>query len=1038
MNIRTTSLLTCLSLRRLNHLVVAVVAAIAMPILAFAQTGTGTVTGRVLNTGSGEYVRNVEVRIQGTNIATSTVDGGYYYLNGVPAGNVTIVATYPGADAVSAPITVTAGATITRDLEFALSGTPGGEIVKLGAIVVETEREGQSKMVAEQKQAMNVKEVVSTDNFGDMSEQNVGEFLKYLPGINIDYVETDTRAASLGGMDPKYGYVTIDGNTMASGDSGSFGDNSRQFEFESISMNNIESVEVNKTLTPDMWGDAPAGTVNLRSRSALDMKHPKFGFQAGFITNALESGSPFKRTPRHDDGLHAKTRPRLSFDYTTGPILGGKIGITFNGSFTNIYKLQYRETLSYDYTSTSARAWNTPLVTAVNYKDGPKISEKSAGGVKVDYEPFRGLRLTTAAAYSYFSDFFANRNLNFVTNTANLGVGSSLTKVIANNSNNTNTRVDQSGETTGKQKDNTYLAFMANWRRGPWIVDMSLAFSRSRETRGSSFYGTIGNTPTRLSRIGFTAERPSVTSTSWNIVQTSGGNWYDWNNWGVNSGDAQDLNTNRQIGETDQYTIKLDASRAMSWKLPDTIKFGVAENVMPKRRWVPYQYVGRFVGPTGNSLTSHMPLSKATFNIDKGWGGGIGPLPVVDKEAMYTLLRDHPEYFTQSTGNLVSQINAVGSSFQSTQEDVRAAYVMDTVRIGKLQLLGGVRVENTRTATRVPDEVAPDKNPFVIRGTAVVNGVTIPTYTVPTSGQPAIDYANYRWSKGNIQTWGEYTDYLPSFAAKYQVTPSFDLKLGYNKSIKRPNLSNTAGGWDISTNTDTGEIDVTIPNPNLKPERSDRISLMGEYYFKNAGVASVHVYQSHITNAVDTSDEGLTASQVGLDDQEFAGYVFHTFVNLDQIRTVRGIELEYRQQLRFLPSKYLRGTQIWGTYSQRSATPRPYVGTRFVPRVASGGITWSYAKYYLQVNGTWTDETFTGSNSVSSASIVTPGQMEYLRPRLIAFVSARYRLTHNLSLFISGDRAYDSGKIWYYHSDGRFRQIEKYGSQWSFGISGNY
>src|SRR6185369_16222068 len=177
--------------------------------------------------------------------------------------------------------------------------------------VVETEREGQAKAISEQRNSMNVKQVMSADNFGDMSEQNIGEFLKYMPGISIDYVETDTRAASMGGMDPKYGYVTLDGNAQASGASGNAGATSRQFEFESVSMNNIESIEVNKTLTADMWADAPAGTVNLRTRSALDRKGARAGFTTGFIFNSLEYG--FKATPRHDDGLNAKTRPMLAF-----------------------------------------------------------------------------------------------------------------------------------------------------------------------------------------------------------------------------------------------------------------------------------------------------------------------------------------------------------------------------------------------------------------------------------------------------------------------------------------------------------------------------------------------------------------------------------------------------------------------------------------------------------------------------------------------------------------------------------------------------
>jgi iron complex outermembrane recepter protein len=1031
---------------RFDRFLLAVFAVFALPLLALAQT-SGTITGRVLNTGTGEYIRNADVKVGGTNLGATSEDGGYYYIYNVPAGTHTVTITYPGADPVSADVNVTAGATATHDFEIALSREhrAGEDVVKLEKFVVETEREGQSKMIAEQKQAINMKQVVSTDNFGDMSEQNVGEFLKYLPGITIDYVETDTRSASMMGLDPKYGYVTLDGNPQASGDSGSFGGNTRQFEFESISMNNIESVEVNKTLTPDMWADAPAGTVNLRTRSAIDTKRPKFGFRAGFITNALESGSPWKRTPRHDDGLHAKTRPRLDFDYSSGPILGGKVGITLNGSFTNIYKLQYRESLGFDY-NPPASLGVPAVVNSINFKDGPKISEKSAGGIKIDYEPYRGLRMTVAGSYSYFSDFFANRNLNFVTTTANLAPGSSLTKVIANNSNNTNTRIDQSGESTGKQKDNTNLSYFINWRHGPWVVDLSTLYSRARQTRGALFYGTIGNTPVRLSRIGFTAERTDVKSPAWNIIQTSGGNWYDWNNWGVY--DAQDVNANREIGQTEQYTGKIDISRVMSWDIPTTYKFGAAEQVMAKHRWNAQQFYGRYVGPTGNALTSRMPLSKATFNIDKGWGGGIGPLPVVDKEAMYVLLRDHPEYYTQSTANIVSQINAIAGSFQSNQEDVRAGYIMQTSKVGRWQLMAGVRFENTRTTSRVPDEVPIPMNPYATKGTKVVNGVTVTTYAATTS----LDYANYRWSRGDITTWGGYSDWMPSAAAKFQINKDMDLKLGYNKAIKRPDLDKSAGPWKITTDDNTGDITVTIPNPDVKPERSDTLSAMFEYYLKNAGVASVHVYQVRIKNAIDDSPDGVSADEVGLGGiPEFAGYLFKTYFNLNERRTVRGIELSYRQSLLMFQNPWIRGTTVWASYAQRAATPRPRNGTRYFPRNASGGVTWRYGKVQLSVNGTWTDETYVSdtqasggpsstaaSNPVPTLGNTTPFAPEYYKPRTILFVDARYKLNNNLSLFLSGDRAYDSGKIWYYKYDGRFRQVEKYGSQWSFGIRGDF
>jgi iron complex outermembrane receptor protein len=46
--------------------------------------GTGVITGRVLNSATNEYIRNAEVRVQGTAITAVTEDGGYYRLNNVP------------------------------------------------------------------------------------------------------------------------------------------------------------------------------------------------------------------------------------------------------------------------------------------------------------------------------------------------------------------------------------------------------------------------------------------------------------------------------------------------------------------------------------------------------------------------------------------------------------------------------------------------------------------------------------------------------------------------------------------------------------------------------------------------------------------------------------------------------------------------------------------------------------------------------------------------------------------------------------------
>jgi len=130
----------------------------------------------------------------------------------------------------------------------------------------------------------------------------------------------------------------------------------------------------------------------------------------------------------------------------------------------------------------------------------------------------------------------------------------------------------------------------------------------------------------RLSRIGFTAQRSDPESTVWNITQTSGADMFDWNNWGVF--DAQDTgNNNKQYGMTEQYTGKLDLKRVMNWHIPTVLQAGVAENVTFKHRWSSESMIARYIGPTGNALTSRLPLSQAQFLIDQDLAGASRRCP---------------------------------------------------------------------------------------------------------------------------------------------------------------------------------------------------------------------------------------------------------------------------------------------------------------------------------------------------------------------------------------------------------------------------
>ena len=71
----------------LRRLVFGLWASCLLTITAVAQTAaTGVISGRVFNPATGEYVRNVEVRIEGTQQIALSKDGGHYRLTNAPIG----------------------------------------------------------------------------------------------------------------------------------------------------------------------------------------------------------------------------------------------------------------------------------------------------------------------------------------------------------------------------------------------------------------------------------------------------------------------------------------------------------------------------------------------------------------------------------------------------------------------------------------------------------------------------------------------------------------------------------------------------------------------------------------------------------------------------------------------------------------------------------------------------------------------------------------------------------------------------------------
>ena len=261
---------------------------------AQAQSTQGTVQGRVYNPSTKQYVRNAEVRLAGTNQVTYTENDGSFTFSNVPAGTAEVTVSFSGYNTLKESFSVAPGQTATREFNLvstadaAAPATKDG-VVALAEFTVASEREGNSKAIMAQRRDMNIITSVSSDIFGDVTDGNVGEFLKYLPGVDLDYVESEARGPRLGGMEGQYVGVSFDGMRTASADANRGGGAaSRATSFEGFSITSIDSIEINRTSSAENDADSPAGTINMRTKRAFDRKGRRFGYNLGANFNSEE------------------------------------------------------------------------------------------------------------------------------------------------------------------------------------------------------------------------------------------------------------------------------------------------------------------------------------------------------------------------------------------------------------------------------------------------------------------------------------------------------------------------------------------------------------------------------------------------------------------------------------------------------------------------------------------------------------------------------------------------------------------------------
>ena len=1020
----------------------------------------GTIEGRVYNPRNGEYLEGARVTVEGTTLEAFTDASGQYRLVNVPAGSARVKAFFTGQDAQTNTVTVAAGGIVQLDFNLTSGGArpsvEGAPVVRLEKFVVETSKEMDAAAIAinEQRFAANIVNVVSADEFGAVVEGNVGDFLKFLPGITIDTGGGDMRTISMNGVPSNNVPVMVGGFSLASAQSSG---TSRSVELEQTSVNNIARFEVHHSPTPESPGSALAGSINMVPRSAFERARPVFNTSVFLMMK--DNYKDWHKTPGPRVTPTRKIRP--GFDFSWVVPVNQRFGFTVSGAHSNQYTSEDYSQIVWRGVAAATTALSAtaatqypdttparPYATDYAVQDANKFSKRTSFGFTADYKIARNDRVSLSFQWAFFDAELSNRKLTFLVN--RVAPGNFDTTFTHGEPGAGEIRLNNDGM---RQKSGTTYTPTVTYRHdGPiWRAELGLGNSHASNHYRDEYRGFFNSSQAR--RTGVTVSfddifylrpgRITVTDTAGRAVDP-----YSLANYSIGT-----ASMGHQESSDLQRTAFGNLRRGFDVRgVPLALKGGLEmkQSVRDIRKYSPsWNFVGAdnraSTTPVGNDDSAAVVLDE-TFS-QRIAPYGFGRIQWMQQEALYDFYQAHPSYFALNTPNSAYRTLIDQSKF--AEEIVSSAYLRGDIAFfeRRLKFVGGLRVEQTNIQAQGPltdptRNFRRDAAGNFIDGNATQAGVQ-PVLIVPTAD--ALGVSQLTYLDRGYHANKEYLRYFPNINASYNVRENLIARASWYTSIGRPNYDQYSGGLTLP-NTEIPPANnnrIQVNNVGIKPWSAHTTKLRLEYYFQRVGQISVGAFRRDFENffgSITTPATPEFLELYNLDPGEYGPYDVATNYNLTSSVRMTGVEFDYKQALTFLPH-WARGVQVFANASAQRATGGATTNFQgYVPRSGSWGISLSRPKFNVKLNWNYRSPARLG---VITGRSIEPGTYEWRSKKLLRDIYADYAITRRIGVFASlrnvGSAPEDVKRFGPNTPEiARFRQRQDYGSAWIFGVKGTF
>jgi TonB-dependent receptor len=815
---------------------------------SYGQERKGAISGHVTDVNHDALV-GARVEVQPSGFAVTTDAQGGFTISDLLPGKYTLAVTYVGFKPFSKEVTVGAG---TTNADAMLDIESVNE-----QVIVPGERErGEVEAINREMNADNIVQVLPAEVITSLPNTNIADAVGRLPSVSLERDEGEGKYVQVRGTEPRLTNLTLDGVHVPSPES------VRQVKLDAIPADLVDSVEINKTLSPSQEGDAIGGSVNLVTKRAGERPFMSVQTMGGYTPVGL--GGRLNEV----DGTIGK---RFGREKRLGLLVGGSYDYNQRGT-DDIEPSQ-----GVNFTN-SGQQFSGP--SGMDVREYSFYRHRYGFVGSADYKLGQGSLIYLRGLFSHFLD---NGDDWIYTPTVNSFISPTLSG--------TDSQTDYSHVVRRPQQRIFNVIAGANHSLGKTLITYELALGQGRSKGG--FYSAHFSGPSNEQFTVDTTSNPFLPK--FVPVAGVGPDVFDPANYNLGGGNFNFFKTVSM--STDNHIFERDLTGSASVTRQYTIgsHFGAWEMGFKVRD---AHKSSRFFEPTFDTNPRFTPLAPlttfvpSTANPNPGYYFGnyrLLPLTNFDKILSYFNANRSQFIETVSFEHLISDSNDY-----ATRERIVAGYVQNTITLGHFKVVGGLRIEGTQAS---------------FLGTVAIFGcppkLNIPNCVPkePITGDPQFQFD---LPAPGAQT---YTNFLPSVQVQYNINGSTNVRAAYGRGIARPNFSDLPP-FQLVDPSRFPIARVTIGNPALKPTHANDYDLLFEHYLKSVGIVEAGWFYKALTDPIFLN---VTPSA----DPNFPGFQQFQQTNGPSAH-IQGVEFAWQQHLTFLPG-LLNGMGVAANYSHTTS-----------------------------------------------------------------------------------------------------------------------